>query len=94
MPDAILTNSLTNALHAIFLFIYFAFALANYLKKEKTFPLSVVLFFLTLFLLKAIGTYVHYKTSPDAIPPGWIAISLLTIMLNYFLTLALTMSDE
>lgn len=85
MIDAVLTNAVSNALHAIFLFMYFMGALVHYLKKDGMFSLSMVLFFLLLFFLKVLGVYVHYYDVYRILSPAWIAISLLIIMLNYLL---------
>jgi hypothetical protein len=53
----------------------------------------LALFFLTLFVLKLLGVYVHYYPAPG-IPPPWVAISLLTIMLNYLVTHAMEMPSK
>lgn len=94
MPfDAILTNAITNFLHAICLFIYFVSASIHYLKKEHTFTILTVLFFLTLFILKILGVFVHYFDVNASLSPGWLAITLLTIMLNYLLVQSIDMPD-
>lgn len=91
--NAILTNAVSNALHASFLFIYFIGALIHYFKKDHTFSLLIVFFFLTLFILKILGVYVHYYDANAVLPPAWIAISLLTIMLNYLVVQAMEMPE-
>lgn len=92
MMSAIYTNTITNALHAGFLFIYFLGAVYHFLKKDKTFSLLIVLFFLTTLLLKLLGIYVHYYGIDDVSTP-WIAIALLTILLNYFVVYSMAMPD-
>jgi len=94
MPlNAILTNSITNSLHALFLFLYFTGALMHYLGKNRNFSIQMVLFFLTLFILKVLGVYSHYYHSYTVLPASWIAISLLTIMLNYLVAQGMIMPD-
>lgn len=91
--DATITNALSNATHAFFLLLYLIGAIIHYLKKDHTFSLLIVLFFLNLFVLKVLGVYVHYYPSHLHLPPTWIAISLLVIMLNYLLVQAMQMPD-
>ena len=90
MISATFTNAITNGLHAFFLFLYFAGALTRNLRKDGTFSFMLTLFFLTLFVMKLLGVYVHYYPALG-IPPPWVAISLLTIMLNYLVTHAMEM---
>ncbi|MDW8897084.1 hypothetical protein SFB48_04680 [Legionella pneumophila] len=85
--DATTTNAISNAVHAFFLLLYLIGACIHYFKKDHTFSLLIVFFFLNLLVLKVLGVYVHYYPSHLHLPPAWIAISLLVIMLNYlFLT--------
>ena len=90
--NALFTNSVTNALHAFFLFVYFIGALIHFIKKDSTFSLLIVLFFFTTFILKLLGIYVHYYAI-DNISPPWIAIALLTILLNYFVVQSMQMPN-
>lgn len=91
--NAIITNAVTNALHASFLLLYFIGAIVHYLKKDNTFSLLMVLFFLTLLILKILGVYVHYQPATTEISSAWIAISLLIIMLNYLIVQAIKIPD-
>lgn len=93
MPSALVTNTISNALHALFLFIYFLFALTHYLKKDRRFTLLIVLSFLSIFIIKIMGAYVHYFGPQPNLTPGWIAISLMIIMLNYLVLHALEIPD-
>jgi hypothetical protein len=81
--SAEVTNALTNALHALFLFLYLTGAAKHYLRKNERFTGSIVAFFLILFVLKLMGVYVHYYSSKGGISNVWIAISLLVVFLNY-----------
>jgi len=83
------TNALTNALHAMFLFLYLTGSAKHYLHNNKYFTGSIVAFFLILFVLKLMGVYVHYYPSEDGISHVWIAISLLVVFLNYVIVNAL-----
>ena len=94
--DATFTNAISNALHSFFLFFYFCGAVVHYRKGNSSFSLLIVLYFLTLFFLKVLGVYVHYNNVSAALTRltnGWIAISLLTIMLNYLLVQAMKMPE-
>jgi len=91
--NANFTNAISNALHASFLFLYFVGAFIHYLKKNRNFSFLIALFFLTLFILKILGVYVHYYNSEAILPPAWIAISLLTILLNYLVVHAMDMPE-
>jgi hypothetical protein len=77
------TNALTNALHAMFLFLYLTGSTKHYLRNSKHFTGWIVTFFLILFVLKVMGVYVHYYPSDGEISNVWIAISLLIVFLNY-----------
>jgi hypothetical protein len=77
------TNALTNALHAIFLFLYLTGSTKHYIRNNKYFTGWIVTFFLILFVLKLMGVYVHYYPSKGGISNVWIAISLLVVFLNY-----------
>jgi len=83
------TNALTNALHAMFLFLYLTGSAKHYLRNNKYFTGSIVAFFLILFVLKLMGVYVHYYPSEDGLSNAWIAISLLAVFLNYVIVNAL-----
>jgi hypothetical protein len=91
--DATFTNAISNALHSFFLFFYFCGAVVHYRKGNSSFSLLIVLYFLTLFFLKVLGIYVHYYNVDTALTNSWIAISLLTIMLNYLLVEAMKMPE-
>ncbi|HFD2281721.1 TPA: hypothetical protein ACF2P6_002328, partial [Legionella pneumophila] len=91
--DATTTNAISNAAHALFLLLYLIGACIHYLKKDHTFSLLIVFFFLNLLVLKVLGVYVHYYPSHLHLPPAWIAISLLVIMLNYLLVQSMQMPD-
>jgi hypothetical protein len=77
------TNALTNALHAIFLFLYLAGSTKHYSSNNRNFTGWIVTFFLVLFVLKLMGVYVHYYPSEGGVSHVWIAISLLVVFLNY-----------
>lgn len=83
--SAVYTNSITNALHATFLFLYFLGAFYHYYKKDNTFSGLITLWFLILVILKLAGVYVHYYPSKALLPPVWLAISFCIILLNYLL---------
>jgi hypothetical protein len=83
--NAIITNTISNTLHASFLLIYLVSGMIHYLKKDNTFSLTLILMIFTMFILKCLGIYVHYYDSGHILSPAWVAISLLTIMLNYFI---------
>jgi hypothetical protein len=83
------TNAFTNALHAMFLFLYMTGSAKHYLDNSKYFTGSIVAFFLILFVLKLMGVYVHYYPSEDGLSHVWIAISLLVVFLNYVIVYAL-----
>ncbi len=87
------TNAISNAVHAFFLLLYLISACIHYFKKDDTFSLLIVFFFLILLVLKVLGVYVHYYPSHLYLPPAWIAISLLVIMLNYLLVQSMQMPD-
>ncbi|MCW8394371.1 hypothetical protein [Legionella sp. PATHC039] len=91
--DATTTNAISNAAHALFLLLYLIGACIHYLKKDHTFSLLIVFFFLNILVLKVLGVYVHYYPSHSHLPPAWIAISLLVIMLNYLLVQSMQMPD-
>lgn len=93
MLSAVITNTLTNAFNSLISLIFFVSALIFYLKKDPGFSLYVVLFFLNLFALITLGVYVHYADVQTALPPGWLAISLLMIMQSYLLSHSLSMPD-
>lgn len=90
-PDAVQTNAFSNALHAIFLFCYFIGALVHLIRKDHNFSLLIVLFFFNILVLKLLGIYVHYYELSGMTAP-WIAICLLTLMMNYLLVEATDMS--
>jgi len=77
------TNALTNALHAIFLFLYLIGSAKHYLGNNRNFTGWIVTFFLILFVLKLMGVYVHYYPTIGGLSNVWIAISLLVVFLNY-----------
>jgi hypothetical protein len=85
-PPATVTNSVTNALHATALFVYFSLAWRHYLRKDSHFnSLLLVLPFLNLFVLKVIGVVVHYFTpmlSKTTISVLWSTVDILTVTLN------------
>ncbi len=73
--DAILTNIITNAFHAGFLFIYFIFALYYWQKKINNFTGLIVVFFLLIFLLKVGGVFAHYYHDSSINNMIWYAIA-------------------
>ena len=83
------TNAFTNALHALFLFLYLTGSIKHYLCNSERFTGSIVVFFLILFVLKLMGVYVHYYPSKESLSRAWIAISLLVILLNYVIVHAM-----
>ena len=85
--NATFTNSITDALYAILIFFCFIYSVFHHYKENKSFTLEVVLYFFTLFAITVLGSYVHYTNSGGSnLAPGWIAISLLIIMANYFIS--------
>ncbi|KTD08597.1 hypothetical protein [Legionella jamestowniensis] len=90
---AIITNAWTNALHALFLFFYFLIAAIQWLKGNSKFTLYIVIFFLTIFVLKLLGVWVHYAFDQSYTVKIWIAISLGVVFLNYCLIHAIRISD-
>ncbi|MDF1929713.1 hypothetical protein PGH45_06100 [Legionella pneumophila] len=90
--DATSTNAISNAVHAFFLLLYLIGACIHYFKKSYFFTFDCI-FFLILLVLKVLGVYVHYYPSHLHLPPAWIAISLLVIMLNYLLVQSMQMPD-
>lgn len=91
--SATYTNALTNLLYAVFLFFYLVVALKHYLKKDHTFTLLLTLFFFTLLFVDLLGAYAHAFYKVDTISSVWIAISLIIILLNYFVFHAMKMPE-
>lgn len=93
--NAIVTNMLTDALNGFFLSIYFSFSLWGFLKNDRRFSLFIVMLFLTFFALTVLGAYAHFYS--EKIAPShssiWVAISLLIILLNYFVAYGMQMPD-
>jgi hypothetical protein len=84
--NAHLTNAVSNALHAMFLLAYF-FGALRLRVRGRGLRGEVVAFFGVLLVLKLLGVWVHY--APEEASPGWTAISLLVVLLNYLLIRAL-----
>ena len=97
LPSAILTNSITNGLHALFLLSYFLLTIYQYTKKNPAIhSILVVLFFFFIFAVKILGVVVHYYIdvlSPNVFNGLWIAISIGSICLDYCLLYGLAMPD-
>ncbi|MDI9818290.1 MULTISPECIES: hypothetical protein [unclassified Legionella] len=91
--NAITTNALTNALHAFFLFFYFLMAAIQWMKGNKKFTHFIVIFFLTIFVLKMLGVWVHYAYGRPYVEHLWIIISLGVVFLNYCLIYAIRASE-
>jgi hypothetical protein len=81
--SAVITNSITNALHALFLFFYFCCTCIYWLKGDKRFIGLIVLFFLIIFGLKILGVWAHYAEGKAYTPKIWLAIALGIVFLNY-----------
>jgi len=84
-PSAVLTNSVTNGLHAFFLLTYFLFSIYHY-KKGVIRSLLIVYFFFFLLMVKILGVVVHYfiyGLTPAAFKSLWIAISIGSLCLDY-----------
>ncbi len=77
MPEATLTNAITNALHAAFLLAYFLGAM------RIRFPRSVCGLFCLLFLVKIMGVYVHYAADTPGAARVWAIIALSTLVMNF-----------
>lgn len=96
-PSAILTNSITNGLHALFLLSYFLLSVYQYAKKTPTIhSVLIVLFFFFVFVEKILGVVVHYfidTLSPEVFNGLWIAISVGTVCLDYCLLYGLAMPN-
>lgn len=92
--NAITTNTLTNALHAFFLFFYFLAAAFQWRKGNEKFTNFIVVFFLIIFVLKILGVWVHYAHGQPYIGRIWIVISLGVIFLNYCLIHAINISND
>ncbi|CEK09814.1 hypothetical protein [Legionella hackeliae] len=90
---AITTNAWTNALHALFLLSYFLIAAIQWLKGNNKFTLYIVTFFLTIFVLKILGVWVHYSYGQPYTAHIWVAISLGVVFLNYCLIHAINISS-
>src|SRR5438034_7386638 len=104
-PSAIITNSITNALHATVLLVYFLLTLYLYIKgkrstsedgaKIKSFFL--VAFFFALFVDKMLGVLVHYlvnQISDSSILMLWKVICVVTFLLNYFVLYSMEMPNK
>jgi hypothetical protein len=91
--NALMTNALTNALHAGVLFIYFFLSYSKWLQGNKYFTGFIVSLFLVAFVLKVLGVLVHYYTGNPHVPTLWLTIAMLMILLNYFITCAIKMPD-
>lgn len=77
------TNALTNALHALCLFLYFLGAVRHRRRGSDRFSESIVYLFLLLFVLKVMGVYVHYTPHSVSVKYVWGVISVGLIFLNY-----------
>jgi hypothetical protein len=77
MPDATLTNAITNGLHASFLLAYFVSAY------RAGFPRTVIGLFFLLFVLKLMGVYVHYAPESGIAVGLWAIIAVSTLVMNF-----------
>lgn len=87
-PSAIITNSITNFLHASALFGYFLIALSSYLKIRSKFSFRLVCMFFVLFFNKVLGVLVHYLypiLSSEILSLLWMFIGLGSLLFSYFL---------
>ncbi|VEG92471.1 DUF6962 family protein [Legionella spiritensis] len=91
--DAIITNALTNALHALFLLSYFILAFLQWQKGNAKFTGFIVSFFLIVFLLKILGVLVHYLSGNDYVNDLWLAIAMGVVLHNYFLIHAMRIPE-
>lgn len=92
--DAVVTNILTNAVHASFLILYWAFAYYFLrLHRYKFTPLIVGFFFLCA-LLKIYGTLLHYSPVLYHSSSAWFALALLSFLLNIVILESLDMKES
>lgn len=91
--NAIITNALTNALHALFLLSYFLLAFWQWQKENKRFTGFIVSFFFVVFLLKVLGVLVHYLSGNEYVSNLWLAIAMGVILHNYLLIHAMRMPE-
>lgn len=89
---AITTNTWTNAFHALFLLFYFLIAVIQWLKGNEKFTIYIVSFFLTIFILKMLGVWVHYASGQAYTAQIWVTIGLGVVFLNYCLIHAIDIS--
>ncbi|MFT4550257.1 MAG: hypothetical protein ACI8XO_000724 [Verrucomicrobiales bacterium] len=77
MPEATLTNAITNALHASFLLAYLIGA------TRAKIPRVVKGLFFLLFILKLMGVYVHYAPYSPSSARVWAIIAVSTVAMNF-----------
>ena len=86
--NAEITNALTNALHAVFLLIYFLAACRANGKETGSFSRLVVGFFFLTFLLKVMGVFVHYRPDTQAAGVVWVVVGVGVVLLHYLIMAA------
>lgn len=89
--SAILTNAITNALHAIFLFTYFALSFFYWSRKDTRFNGFIILFFFLTFILKMLGVWNHYDATNPYVKYSWEMINMGVVLLNYCIVTAIRM---
>lgn len=100
MPNAEITNALTNLLHAFFLFAYFMLALQHRIKdatKNSTpqlFSTTIVLFFFTIFIMKLMAVYIHYAPETNLALDMWVFVALGFGFMTSLLTLSFAMNNN
>lgn len=91
--NALLTNVLTNALNAIFLFAFFLLSFLQWFKGNKKFSGFIVSFFFVVFSLKVLGALAHYLSGHQQVNILWLAIAMTVVLHNYFLIHAMDMPE-
>ena len=81
--NALFTNSISNGIHALFLFCYFILSLNYRLKNNQKFSSLIVVLFLSLFILKVLGVFAHSSYGIPYEKQIWLAIGLSIVFLNY-----------
>ncbi len=94
--NAILTNTVTDGIYALML-VYFSFQITtHWYKGDRRFNSLIVFFFLTLLADILLGCWAHGVTgivSDRYLERLWLAISFVTIFLNYCLIYSIKIPD-
>lgn len=89
--NAVITNTITNFIHAGFLFAYLLAAFLYWRKNDPRFTTLILLFFLLAFVLKVLGVIAHAYHDISYINIIWISIGVGALLLNIFLLYAIDM---